>query len=201
VPAGIQSWVSVPLTPPAPSVTGTQYAIVVSAPDAFFGHYEWIGNHFASSPYADGNEFYSYESGVPWIAQLSGDAGFKTYVDVPTTYDFSGFFSPVDNPPVPNLLKAGSAVPVKFSLDGDQGLGVLAVGYPKSTTAACPGGVAPDPVEETTTDSHSGLSYDPFTDTYTYVWKTDKGWKGTCRTLTVQLDDGSSPHTAIFQFK
>jgi hypothetical protein len=41
-------------------------------------------------------------------------------------YDFDGFFNPVDNPDVLNRVKAGSAIPVKFSLGGDQGLDIFA---------------------------------------------------------------------------
>jgi hypothetical protein len=48
--------------------------------------------------------------------------------------------------------------------------------------------------------SSSGLSYDAASDTYTYVWKTDKKWANTCRVLNVKLDDGSE-HLAYFQFK
>lgn len=39
---------------------------------------------------------------------------------VQSKYHFSGFFSPVDSMPVINLAKAGSAIPVKFSLGGNQ---------------------------------------------------------------------------------
>jgi hypothetical protein len=116
-------------------------------------------------------------------------------------YSFTGFFSPVDNSPTLNDAKAGSSIPVKFSLGGDQGLGVFASGYPTSKPETCPNGVPPDPIEETSTASRSGLTYDPFTDTYTYVWKTDKGWKGTCRMLSIGVDDGTDPHTAHFRFK
>src|SRR4029077_15737831 len=35
-----------------------------------------------------------------------------------TPYSFTGFFPPVNNQPTLNVLKAGSAVPVKFSLNG-----------------------------------------------------------------------------------
>jgi len=37
----------------------------------------------------------------------------------------------------------------------------------------------------------SVLSYDSHTDTYTYVWNTDKAWAATCRQLVVKLRDGS----------
>jgi len=43
----------------------------------------------------------------------------------------------VYNPPVVNVAKAGSAVPVKFSLDGYSGMDILEVGYPKSQQIAC----------------------------------------------------------------
>ena len=36
-------------------------------------------------------------------------------------FSFTGFFTPVDNLPVVNQVKAGQAVPLKFSLDGYQG--------------------------------------------------------------------------------
>ena len=47
-----------------------------------------------------------------------------------TLYTFSGFFQPVDNSPTRNALKAGSAVPVRFSLNGNKGLAIFDPGYP-----------------------------------------------------------------------
>jgi hypothetical protein len=35
---------------------------------------------------------------------------------------------------------------------------------------------------------------------YTYVWKTDKGWAGTCRQLLINFDDSSTQY-ANFKFK
>ena len=49
-------------------------------------------------------------------------------VTVSGGYNFSGFFQPVDNLPTFNMTKAGSAIPVKFSLGGNQGLDILAAG-------------------------------------------------------------------------
>jgi hypothetical protein len=43
------------------------------------------------------------------------------------------------------------------------------------------------------------LSYDPATDTYTYVWKTNKIWAKTCRQLVLKLDDGTF-YRANFNF-
>jgi hypothetical protein len=114
-------------------------------------------------------------------------------------YDFAGFFAPVDNLPVLNAVKAGQAIPVKFSLGGNQGLDVFWAGYPKSSTIACASTATADALEETVAAGSSSLSYDSLTKTYTYVWKTDKAWAGTCRQLQVKLADGTS-HFAKFQF-
>jgi len=112
-------------------------------------------------------------------------------------YDFSGFFAPVDNDKL-NVAKAGSAIPVKFSLGGNQGLDIFAVGYPKAITAACETGEVLDAIE-TYAAGGSGLQYDPVTDTYTYVWKTQKAWKG-CYEFRMKLADGAT-HVADFLFK
>jgi hypothetical protein len=114
-------------------------------------------------------------------------------------YDWAGFFRPVDNEPTVNTVKAGSAIPVKFSLGGNQGLGIFATGFPKSQKVLCESGVPQDTIEETVTAGGSSLSYDPIADQYVYVWKTEKSYAGTCRQLTVTLIDGTV-HTASFNF-
>jgi hypothetical protein len=113
-------------------------------------------------------------------------------------YDFTGFFQPVDNNPAVNKAKAGSAIPVKFSLGGDQGLDIFAAGYPVTKSATCDLSSS-DLIEETVTAGGSSLTYDPVTAQYTYVWKTNKAWAGTCRQLVVGLNDGTT-HTAWFNF-
>jgi hypothetical protein len=115
-------------------------------------------------------------------------------------FAFSGFFAPVDNLPTVNVAKAGSAIPLKFSLDGYQGLGIFAAGYPLSTKVACVSGAPLDDIEATATAGSSTLTYDPDTGRYHYVWKTEKAWAGTCRQLEVKLIDGTS-HFALFKFK
>ena len=116
-------------------------------------------------------------------------------------FGFSGFFQPVDNLPTLNSLKAGQAVPVKFSLGGNQGLGIFASGYPKSQVIPCDSNALVDGVEETSTAGSSTLTYDAATDRYQYVWKTDKAWAvGTCRQLVLTFTDGTTRH-ANFKFK
>lgn len=114
-------------------------------------------------------------------------------------YDFSGFFAPVDNSPTVNAVNAGRAVPVKFSLSGDQGLDVIEETYPRSQQVPCDAAAPVDGIEETTSANAGGLTYDAVSDEYTYVWKTEKAWTG-CRQLVLKLDDGTV-HRANFSFR
>lgn len=133
-----------------------------------------------------------------WVTSASGDAVGRLDVSVP--FVFTGFMSPVDNLPTINAMKAGAAVPVKFSLGGDLGLEVLAPGSPSSQRVACTNGGALDAVEVTITAGASALQYDSLTGLYSYVWKTNKAWTGTCRLLNLELTDGSV-HQAMFLFR
>ncbi|GAB3098369.1 HYR domain-containing protein [Lysobacter terrae] len=113
-------------------------------------------------------------------------------------YAFNGFFQPIDNAPALNSVKAGSAVPVKFSLGGNQGLNIFAA-TPASGVIAC-GATEGDAIEETVTAGASSLQFDAATGQYIYVWKTEKSWVGQCRILQIKLKDGASK-TALFKFK
>lgn len=147
-------------------------------------YYEVYGQH----------RFYVY-----FIPALAGHAYVCTFTNT-NPYDFAGFFAPVDNLPVLNTVKAGQAIPVKFSLGGNEGLNIFWSGYPISSKIACNSSASLDDIEATVTPGSSSLSYDTLTQTYNYVWKTDKAWAGTCRQLEVKLADGTS-HFANFQFK
>ena len=57
-----------------------------------------------------------------------------------------------------------------------------------------------DEIELTTTAGSSSLSYDAATGRYTYLWKTEKSWAGTCRQLALRLTDGTT-HTANFKVR
>jgi hypothetical protein len=113
-------------------------------------------------------------------------------------YTWTGFFRPIDNLPVLNSVKAGSSVPVKFSLGGDQGLAIFASGYPKSQEMTCSSTADVDGVEETVTAGASSLTYDSLAQQYVYVWKTEKAWAGKCRQLVVKLTDDTY-HRANFK--
>lgn len=120
--------------------------------------------------------------------------------NVTVLYNFSGFFQPVDNLPVLNVVTAGKAIPVKFSLSGDKGLNIFAANSPSSLTINCDSSAPQDDIEETVNAGGSSLSYTALTDQYNYVWKTQSSWKNTCRQLVLKLNDGTE-HRANFKFK
>jgi hypothetical protein len=131
---------------------------------------------------------------------VAGNASTEAGCDYSVIYDWGGFLSPIDTGDVVNSVKVGSSVPVKFSLAGDQGLGVLAADSPTIEFGACSPSASVDAIEQTATAGASGLTYDAETDAYTFVWKTEKSWAGKCGTLTVRLTDGTT-HTAQFSFR
>jgi alpha-tubulin suppressor-like RCC1 family protein len=113
-------------------------------------------------------------------------------------YAFTGFFSPVTNSSTSklNLVHAGDLIKVAFGLGGDQG---LSIGTFSSSPVACPDWT-PHSVKAAGSGSTAGLSFGVSADHYTYGWQTDVGWAGTCRQFSLQLDDGTAAHTAVFQF-
>jgi Bacterial Ig domain/Peptidase family C25 len=115
-------------------------------------------------------------------------------------YGFKGFFPPISNQPFVNEVKAGNGVPVKFSLSGNQGLNIFASGYPKSQKISCDSSAPVDDTIPTVTAGSSTLTYDAASDQYTYTWKTDNSWAGTCRQLIVGFVDGTTQR-ADFRLK
>src|SRR6185436_12594078 len=59
--------------------------------------------------------------------EVSSLSPFGVFEAVPR---FAGFLSPVDNQPTRNIVKAGAAIPVKFSMNGYWGMALIATGYP-----------------------------------------------------------------------
>jgi hypothetical protein len=110
---------------------------------------------------------------------------------------FDGFTPPVSNPPDVNAVRAGQAVPVKFSVPGGGGTlaDVLADGYPQSGPVSC---TTPNGLTSGEPTASVGSSSAVLGDRYNYVWKTDRSWRG-CRMLVLKLVDGSY-HRAVFNF-
>jgi hypothetical protein len=82
------------------------------------------------------------------------------------TYSFGGFQQPVDARPTLNLLKAGAAVPVKFSVGGNQGMNIFAAAS-RSPVDRLRLHANVDGIETTVAAGGSSLTYDPATNTYT----------------------------------
>jgi len=107
-----------------------------------------------------------------------------------TLYTFDGFFAPIANPPAVNVVKGGKGVAVRFSLGGDFGLGVFESGYPQVRATACEAGAVVHQVEEALNAKSSTFTFDPATQRYTYLWKTERSWVGNCRDLVFRFSDG-----------
>jgi hypothetical protein len=109
-------------------------------------------------------------------------------------YAFSGFLGSVANPPTLNSIRAAASVPLVFSLGGNRGLAILAVGSPSSQPIDCtthaPTGAS--------TLATGALVYSTSTGRYTYTWQTSPTSAGTCAQLTIGLNDGTS-HVAFFR--
>lgn len=130
----------------------------------------------------------------------AGNATAPVSVHYSVNWNWTGFFQPVDNLPALNKAKAGSAIPVKFNLGGNQGLSIFFSSvYPTSGPITCGGTASADAIEETLNAGGSSLTYDTTASQYIYVWKTLPSWSNSCRTLTLKLADGTS-HQANFWF-
>jgi hypothetical protein len=119
-----------------------------------------------------------------------GDAVIEVPLRLQVRYPFAGLEG--------RTAAAGSTIPLRFTLGGDRGLSILASGSPSSRRIDCqtrqPLGAA-TPAE---TPGASRLDYRG--GAYRFNWKTAKAWAGTCRELTLALDDGSE-HVASFTFR
>ena len=119
------------------------------------------------------------------------------------------FGSSVSASPAINVVSVGSTVPLKFSYPGAQGLDVLAKNSPYSRQVECSTLRTLDPNATFITPrpfpvlmqspGKSGLSFDQSTSLYTFPWKTDQAWAGSCREAVLTRDDGVQ-HRAYFFF-
>ncbi|GAA4853845.1 hypothetical protein GCM10023332_01130 [Luteimonas vadosa] len=189
-----------PYTPPAPAVASGNSQALVSFPLPVARDLV-DGAVTVSCDRASGSSFPVGRTRVSCSASDSRGNTATMGFDVVVSYAWTGFHRPVDNFPVINAVKAGSAIPVKFSLGGNQGLDIFVAGSPASGAVACMGGYTEEiTLSETVNAGGSSLSYDATAGQYVYVWKTDKGWANSCRILQINLRDGTM-QKAVFQFK
>ena len=107
-------------------------------------------------------------------------------LDLVEPYGLEGYRPPVA-PGNTATITAGSALPMKFTLDNATGLDVL-FADPRSREVDCSTGEPLGPWNATA--ATVGLTEFP-AGTYSYDWKTDKSWADTCRVFEITLDDGS----------
>jgi len=180
--------------PPNSSATSVPVTFSVTASDGCSSSVTITTDHASGS---------SFSVGTTTVNAMADDHNGNTSAcsfTVTVLYNFTGFFSPISNLPVLNVVNAGRAIPVKFSLSGNKGLNIFALGSPSSGPIACNSSDPAVDLEETVTAGNSTLNYDAGADQYIYVWKTEASWAGTCRQLVVQLNDGSI-HRANFKFR
>ena len=205
------SWQDLMFNSPVPIQAGHTYVASYHVSDGLYafqyGFFATSGDTVGpitalSSPDRGGNGVYCYDNDPTHCAVFPVNTYRDTnyWVTPLWDYNFSGFFQPVDNTPTLNVAKAGSAIPVKFSLGGDQSLNVLRTGNPQVTTVSCNTNAPTDVIETTVTAGGSSLQYDSTANQYTYVWKTNSNWAGTCVQFDLGLNDGST-HTFLVQFK
>jgi hypothetical protein len=104
---------------------------------------------------------------------------------------------PVISAPWLNRLKPGASVPIRFTLQRDFGLDIVADGYPVSRQIRCE---TAEPLSGTSPARGSQLTYNPRKEIYTYVWRTDRTWLNTCREWIIGLDQGTI-HELYFDFR
>lgn len=115
--------------------------------------------------------------------------GAGRHTTVTHTYSVVYDFTTLSAPAGKSSPKAGGAIPMWFSLDGISDPSVVRA----IDSASCGSGTF------TPVAMNGPLRYDASSDRFMFVWKTDKAWAGSCRTLRVSLNDGTT-HSLSFTF-
>jgi hypothetical protein len=137
-------------------------------------------------------------------ADQAGDDRYEPAAQVTQTiavdYRFEGFVAPVDNGGVANRARAGQAIPLKWRLTDASGTPVTTLASATVTVVglACELGGDADALEAYA-GAGSGLQnlgggY------YQLDWKSPATYARSCKTLRLDLGEGSGPRTALFQF-
>jgi len=116
-------------------------------------------------------------------------------------YGFAGFFTPVDNGTTMNGANSGQAIPLKWTLKDFNGAPVTTLTSVNVTAVSlsCGQGATMDLVEEYAAGA-SGL-INKGDGSYQFNWKTPTSYAKSCKTLKLDLGDGSPLKLALFEFK
>ncbi|HET9286378.1 MAG TPA: M36 family metallopeptidase [Gaiella sp.] len=116
---------------------------------------------------------------------------------VTCTAQFGGFQPPIAAPPVLNQANAGSTVPTKFTLSEQGGAPDIAAVF-ASQQVDCGTRAPTGPIVPALTPGSRVLQSEG--NQYSFNWKTDSAWAGTCRQLIIRLQDVTDP-VAFFRFR
>jgi hypothetical protein len=206
-------------TPPVITITkplaGDQY-LLNSIQKANFGCVDALAGLFScNGTVANGADLdttsVGYKTFTVSASDVAGNSTTKS-VQYNVHWPFSGFLPPLGRT---NVYRAGSTIPVNFSLGGDRGLDIFAAGYPTSTPVSCtsPKALAKKiKVQKSKWAKHrtkralakpgafSSLTYDATTQQYHINWVSETEWAGTCRLLVLGFRD-NRVYTSFFQFR
>ncbi len=119
------------------------------------------------------------------------------------TFTFEGFFTPVDNAPEVNQVKAGQGIALKWRLRDSQGALITDIAEITSLSyhpTMCSDGATLEESEIADASGQSGLRFDETDEQFVYVWKSPKSLQGSCADFIVGLSDGTT-HVTHFAFK
>jgi hypothetical protein len=119
---------------------------------------------------------------------------------VKVDYRYDGFLDPVQNGGVMNVVKAGSVTTLKWRLTDGSGAPIttLSTATITVTDLSCTLGTASDQLTEQAAGA-SGLQ-NLGNGYYQYNWKSPASYAKSCKTLQLDLGEGSGPRTARFAF-
>lgn len=193
-------------TPPALSLPQDIAAAATSASGATVGYsataYDLVDG--AVTPQCTPASGSLFAPGATTVTCTATDAAGNQASDsftVTVSFGWAGFFQPVDNNGVQNVIKGGQSVPLKWNIPIAGGGYVSSLAVVASTTQsliACAAGANTDEVEAPTSGATS-LRYDTTANQYIYNWQSPKT-VNKCYRVTVTLTDGSK-HEALFRTK
>ncbi len=118
----------------------------------------------------------------------------------PVRYTFGGFLAPIGGGQGMMPASAGSNIPVRFSLGGDQGTKIFLPGFPASRLVSCTTGDVLGGFISAGSPGKSALSYARGNRVYTFGWKTETTWSGSCRELVLRFQD-ETQETVVIDFR
>lgn len=116
------------------------------------------------------------------------------------SYTFGGFLAPIRAGTALTAADAGSTIPVRFSLGGDQGMQIFLAGFPASRPVSCTTGEVLGGFTPARHPGGSALGYGRGNRVYNFGWKTELAWAGSCRELVLRFQD-ETQETFVVDFR